>query len=173
MNLGGFLDQKAQQPLPSALIDYESELYAFQKSCQTLMNEILDLFAIGLEVRSYIPDPPFLGHFYSVTANTTRYLLQPKDQNGSPIATAQNQHLAPSASCTTPHSHQTSKSNPKSTSELELTQTTALSPCYFNGPANLGWKSFLRPLLPLPMQTTGRQSRSSRQEQNPTHPHQS
>jgi isopenicillin N synthase-like dioxygenase len=52
MNLGGFLDRKAQQPLPPAFINHEPELYAFQKSCQTLMNKILDLFAVGLEVLS-------------------------------------------------------------------------------------------------------------------------
>jgi isopenicillin N synthase-like dioxygenase len=51
MNLGGFLDGKAQQPLPPVLIDHEPELYAFQKYCHNLMNKILDLFAIGLEVR--------------------------------------------------------------------------------------------------------------------------
>ena len=50
MNLGGFLDGKAQQPLPPAFVDHEAELYAFQKDCQSLMNKILDLFAIGLEV---------------------------------------------------------------------------------------------------------------------------
>ncbi|KAN0098297.1 oxidoreductase-like protein [Hyaloscypha variabilis] len=52
MNLGGFLDGKAQQPLPPAFVDHEAELYAFQKDCQSLMNKILDLFAIGLEVNS-------------------------------------------------------------------------------------------------------------------------
>jgi isopenicillin N synthase-like dioxygenase len=58
MNLGGFLDGKSQQPLPPVFKDHEPELYAFQKYCQTMMNKILDLFAVGLEVR-LIP-PPFL-----------------------------------------------------------------------------------------------------------------
>ncbi|KAH8769387.1 oxidoreductase-like protein [Hyaloscypha sp. PMI_1271] len=52
MNLGGFLDGKAQQPLPPVFKDHEPELYAFQKYCQTMMNKILDLFAVGLEVSS-------------------------------------------------------------------------------------------------------------------------
>jgi hypothetical protein len=56
MNLGGFLDAKAQQPLPPVFEDHEPELYAFQKYCQTMMNKILDLFAVGLEVH-LIPLP--------------------------------------------------------------------------------------------------------------------
>jgi len=52
MNVGGFVDGKAQQPLPSVFVDNEAELYKFQKDCQTLMNKILDLFAIGIEVNS-------------------------------------------------------------------------------------------------------------------------
>ena len=59
MNLGGFLDGKAQQPLPPAFVDHEPELYAFQKDCQSLMNKILDLFAIGLEV--------CLSHLYAIS----------------------------------------------------------------------------------------------------------
>ncbi len=52
MNLGGFVDGKAQQTLPPAFTDFEAELYKFQKDCQSLMNKILDLFAIGLKVHT-------------------------------------------------------------------------------------------------------------------------
>jgi isopenicillin N synthase-like dioxygenase len=52
MNVGGFVDGKAQQPLPPAFVGHEAELYKFQKDCQTLMNKILDLFAIGIEVQT-------------------------------------------------------------------------------------------------------------------------
>jgi hypothetical protein len=68
MNLGGFLDGKAQQPLPPAFIDHEPELYAFQKYCQNLMNKILDLFAIGLEVRLLTYPRAFVMDFFPLHA---------------------------------------------------------------------------------------------------------
>jgi isopenicillin N synthase-like dioxygenase len=74
MNLGGFLDGKAQQLLPPAFIDHEPELYAFQKNCQDLMNKILDLFAIGLEVRlQNYPEPSFLNPLQSIFNSTLQY----------------------------------------------------------------------------------------------------
>jgi hypothetical protein len=50
MNLGEFVNGKAQQPLPTTFIKHERELDEFQKYCHSLMLKILDLFAIGLEV---------------------------------------------------------------------------------------------------------------------------
>lgn len=90
MNLGGFLNEKAQQPLPPAFLPHEAELYSFQKSCQTLMNKILDLFAIGLEVLLPSLSLPLQ------TRLTPQYRSppQPKAQNGSRTVTGQNQHPA-------------------------------------------------------------------------------
>lgn len=50
MNLGEFINGKAQQPLPPVFASREAELDQFQKYCQSLMLKILTLFAIGLEV---------------------------------------------------------------------------------------------------------------------------
>ncbi len=50
MNLGQFVDGKAQQPLPASFVDREEELNKFQKYCHNLMLKILVLFAVGLEV---------------------------------------------------------------------------------------------------------------------------
>ncbi|PBP27892.1 hypothetical protein BUE80_DR001086 [Diplocarpon rosae] len=50
MNLGEFIEGKAQQPLPVAFADHEQELDKFQKHCHSLMLRILTLFAIGLEI---------------------------------------------------------------------------------------------------------------------------
>ncbi len=52
MNLGEFIDGKAQQPLPPSFVDREAELNKFQQYCHSLMLKILVLFAIGLEVTS-------------------------------------------------------------------------------------------------------------------------
>jgi hypothetical protein len=50
MNLGEFIDGKAQQPLPPSLLGQEGELNKFHNYCHDLMLKILTLFAIGLEV---------------------------------------------------------------------------------------------------------------------------
>ncbi len=50
MNLGEFVDGKAQQPLPQAFVDHEADLDRFQKYCHSMMLKILTIFAIGLEV---------------------------------------------------------------------------------------------------------------------------
>lgn len=50
MNLGEFVQGKAQQPLPPAFTDNEADLDAFQKYCHAMMMKILTLFAIGLQV---------------------------------------------------------------------------------------------------------------------------
>jgi len=50
MNLGEFVDGKAQQQLPKIFSDNEAELDKFQKYCHSLMLKILVLFAIGLEI---------------------------------------------------------------------------------------------------------------------------
>jgi len=50
MNFGEFVNGKAQQPLPPALVDHEAELNSFQDYCYHLCLKILTLFAIGLDV---------------------------------------------------------------------------------------------------------------------------
>jgi hypothetical protein len=55
MNLGEFVDGRAQQPLPAAFAGHEQELDQFQKYCHCLMSKILVLFGIGLEVLSLVP----------------------------------------------------------------------------------------------------------------------
>ncbi|TVY39406.1 UPF0676 protein [Lachnellula subtilissima] len=50
MNLGEFVQGKAQQPLPPAFVDNEADLDAFQKYCHAMMMKILTLFAIGLQI---------------------------------------------------------------------------------------------------------------------------
>ncbi|KAI6715800.1 hypothetical protein JHW43_001622 [Diplocarpon mali] len=50
MNIGEFVEGKAQQPLPVAFAHHEQELDKFQKHCHSLMLRILTLFAIGLEI---------------------------------------------------------------------------------------------------------------------------
>ncbi|TVY55659.1 UPF0676 protein [Lachnellula cervina] len=50
MNLGEFVQGKAQQPLPPAFTDNEADLDAFQKYCHAMMMKILTLFAIGLQI---------------------------------------------------------------------------------------------------------------------------
>jgi hypothetical protein len=50
MNFGEFVEGKAQQPLPPALVNHEAELGEFQKYCHAMMMKILTLFAIGLKV---------------------------------------------------------------------------------------------------------------------------
>jgi len=50
MNLGEFINGKAQQPLPLSLVAHEGELNKFHNYCHDLMLKILTLFAIGLEV---------------------------------------------------------------------------------------------------------------------------
>jgi len=52
MNLGEFVQGKAQQPLPPAFVDKEADLDEFQKYCHAMMMKILTLFAIGLQVLS-------------------------------------------------------------------------------------------------------------------------
>lgn len=49
-----FLNGKAQQPLPDLLGANEAELSQFSKSCHDLCMKILQLFAVGLEVGSFI-----------------------------------------------------------------------------------------------------------------------
>jgi hypothetical protein len=164
MNLGGFLDAKAQQPLPPVFEDHEPELYAFQKYCQTMINKILDLFAVGLEV--HLIPLPLSSKTATPHTNTTRSPPQPKAQNTSPTAMAPNQPPAPCASSTTHPSPQTSKSNPKLTSVREHTQITAPSPSYFKDLDNQDWKSCLHPHPP--RRQNGRPSPSSLQERNPT-----
>lgn len=50
MNFGEFVDGKAQQPLPPALVDHEPQIHEFETYCRNLMLKILELFAIGLKV---------------------------------------------------------------------------------------------------------------------------
>lgn len=52
LNIGEFKDGKPQQVLPRSLVEAESELAAFHKSCHDLMLKILTLFGVGLEVCS-------------------------------------------------------------------------------------------------------------------------
>jgi isopenicillin N synthase-like dioxygenase len=70
MNIGPFVDGKAQQPLPPAFATHEPELDQFQKYCHGMMMKILTLFAIGLKVNTLSPNllPYFntsLTHFRS------------------------------------------------------------------------------------------------------------
>jgi isopenicillin N synthase-like dioxygenase len=53
MNIGPFVNGKAQQPLPPAFAAHEPELDQFQKYCHGMMLKILTLFAIGLKVFSH------------------------------------------------------------------------------------------------------------------------
>jgi hypothetical protein len=121
MNVGGFVNGKAQQPLPPAFVDHEAELYKFQKDCQALMNKILDLFAFGIEVYHPRPSNHLLNNDYFKSTRNW------KAQSGSPIATAQNRAHALSAFSITHLFPQTQISNPQLIFEQELTLTTVLS----------------------------------------------
>ncbi|RDW88580.1 clavaminate synthase-like protein [Coleophoma cylindrospora] len=50
MNFGEFLNGKAQQILPPALIDHENDIEQFEDYCFNLCMKILTLFGIGLEI---------------------------------------------------------------------------------------------------------------------------
>lgn len=52
MNFGDFKDGKAQQPLPASLAPHESEIHGFANLCNKTCNRILNLLALGLEVRT-------------------------------------------------------------------------------------------------------------------------
>ncbi|KAL3423402.1 2og-fe oxygenase [Phlyctema vagabunda] len=57
MNFGEFLNGKAQQPLPPALVDHESDIKEFEDYCYDLCLKILTLFAVGLEEGFLSIDP--------------------------------------------------------------------------------------------------------------------
>ncbi|KAI9149317.1 hypothetical protein HJFPF1_11369 [Paramyrothecium foliicola] len=52
-NFGEFVDGKAQQPLPSTIIDDESQACAFSESCHRLCQKILYLLGLGLGVGDF------------------------------------------------------------------------------------------------------------------------
>lgn len=88
MNLGEFVDGKAQQPLPRIFVDHETELDKFQKYCHSLMLKILVLFAIGLEVIR--PYPVLL----------SRSLLEVDEKSGGPDWFASRHRGAGPSGCT-------------------------------------------------------------------------
>ncbi len=50
LNLGEFIDGKAQQKLPKSLAAHEAEMSHFADLCHRLCMKILELFAMGLKV---------------------------------------------------------------------------------------------------------------------------
>ena len=119
MNFGEFSnDGKAQQPLPPALKDHESELYEFQVYCNNLMLKILTLFAIGLKATL----PSLLN---LPLTNTSRLIKKPEAETGSPHATVEVLVDAPCVSFTTPVTHHRPTSSPKSISGQAHTATMA------------------------------------------------
>ena len=51
LNFGEFVNGKAQQTVPSSLARNEPELSDFANRCKTTCLKLLELFAIGLQVR--------------------------------------------------------------------------------------------------------------------------
>ncbi|KAL8974721.1 MAG: hypothetical protein Q9197_001052 [Variospora fuerteventurae] len=49
-NLGEFVDGKAQQLMPHALVDYQKDFDDFAAQCRTLCMQLLRLFALGLKI---------------------------------------------------------------------------------------------------------------------------
>lgn len=130
MNLGEFVDGKAQQPLPKSLIDHEAELDKFQKYCHSLMLKILVLFAIGLEVNRPYPIT-FSPHFSRLMKSLAAQIGFP------PVIAVQAQVDAPSGSSTTLQSHPEPITNPPWTSEPVPILTTDLSLSSFSERASL------------------------------------
>ena len=50
LNLGEFIDGKAQQKLPKSLAAHDAEMSRFADLCHRLCMKILELFAMGLKV---------------------------------------------------------------------------------------------------------------------------
>jgi len=147
MNVGGFVGGKAQQQLPPALVEHEAELYKFQKDCQTLLNKILDLFAIGIVVHRPRPSNQL------PNINSFRSTPKRKARSGSPIDTAQNRAHALSASSITHLFPQIQNTNPRLIFEQALTQTTVLSRFSSKDQGNQVSRSSHPPLEP-PKKTT-------------------
>lgn len=53
MNFGEFIGGKAQQPIAKSLVPHESELSEFADRCHDLCIRLLQLFAIGLKVKTH------------------------------------------------------------------------------------------------------------------------
>ncbi|KAK3081585.1 hypothetical protein LTS18_005104 [Coniosporium uncinatum] len=51
-NIGEYVDGKADQPLPAPLIPAETQIGRFQEQCHRLCNQVLEVFAQGLEIDS-------------------------------------------------------------------------------------------------------------------------
>lgn len=60
LNLGHFIGEKAQQPLPPAFIGHEHEIGQFQQYCYNLVLKILSLLATGLEIQAEVGGPDWL-----------------------------------------------------------------------------------------------------------------
>lgn len=58
MNIGEYIDGKAQQPLPPTLVNHESDIGDFSKKCSELCMKLLRLLAVGLQVSR---SPPRIG----------------------------------------------------------------------------------------------------------------
>ena len=84
LNLGEFVDGKAQQKLPRSLAAHEREMSHFGDRCHQLCMTILKLFALGLKVCRFItrkaPITPTQDNDY-------RSRLKMAAKNGSPLGT--------------------------------------------------------------------------------------
>jgi isopenicillin N synthase-like dioxygenase len=76
MNFGDFKDSKAQQPLPPSLKPHESEINDFADLCNKTCTRILNLLALGLEVRTCTYSI-YISPSANGTADTPRLLHNP------------------------------------------------------------------------------------------------
>lgn len=70
-NIGEFRDGKPQKPLPSVLEQRQEDLVGFETKCQQLCGRILDLLALGLEIK----EPGFFSSRHTQPSGCTVRLL--------------------------------------------------------------------------------------------------
>ncbi|TKA72519.1 hypothetical protein B0A49_02469 [Cryomyces minteri] len=89
-NIGEYIDNRAQQPLPPPLVPYEDRIGAFFAACHALCNRILRLFAIALEIPSTAGGPSWFAAHHEPSSGPSgsvlRLLYYPSVANHSPDA---------------------------------------------------------------------------------------
>ncbi|ERF76489.1 hypothetical protein EPUS_06151 [Endocarpon pusillum Z07020] len=70
-NIGEFIDNQPQQPIPKSLQGHEDELLDFETRCRKTCHRILKLLALGLE----IPDPDWFSSRHKTPSGCTLRLL--------------------------------------------------------------------------------------------------
>jgi isopenicillin N synthase-like dioxygenase len=84
-NVGEFIDNKPNQPLPSVLSTAEPQLFDFESRCRSTCARILDLLALGLEVEGEDAERFFSVRHTKPSGSTTRLLHYPSVPDSVPM----------------------------------------------------------------------------------------